>query len=170
MNPAAQADVGEQKVFRVDDAGPLATPTTSIGNSSRRWSTLAPSVRVFSHAVGLKISPRPGPSIRSMKESPVPVMTSALLSRSRAISSSAAGKSACVLPVNAVALLIGAIELLQVAAARLVFGGGFWGFVKTLDFSLWATKSSPCSSSRGKAPRLSRGTAQLEQRWSDLLD
>jgi hypothetical protein len=91
MNPAAQADVGEQKVFRVDDAGPLATPTTSIGNSSRRWSTLAPSVRVFSHAVGLKISPRPGPSIRSMKESPVPVMTSALLSRSRAISSSAAG-------------------------------------------------------------------------------
>jgi high-affinity nickel permease len=27
----------------------------------------------------------------------------------------------------AVALLIGAIELLQVAAARLVFGGGFWG-------------------------------------------
>jgi hypothetical protein len=70
----------------------------------------------------------------------------------------------------AVALLIGAIELLQVAAARLVFGGGFWGFVKTLDFSLWATKSSPCSSSRGKAPRLSRGTAQLEQRWSDLLD
>jgi hypothetical protein len=45
----------------------------------RRWSTLAPSVRVFSHAVGLKISPRPGPSIRSTKESPVPVMTSALL-------------------------------------------------------------------------------------------
>jgi DNA-binding transcriptional LysR family regulator len=81
----------------------LATPTTGIGSSSRRWSTLAPSVRVFSHAAGLKISPRLGPSIPSMKESPVPVMTSALLAWSRESSSRAAGKSWCVWPVKHVA-------------------------------------------------------------------
>jgi hypothetical protein len=33
-------------------AGPLATPITGIGASSRRCTTLAPSARVFSHAAG----------------------------------------------------------------------------------------------------------------------
>jgi hypothetical protein len=40
-----------------------------------------------------KISPRLGPSILSMNESPVPVITSALFSRSSEISSTAAGKA-----------------------------------------------------------------------------
>src|SRR5205814_847039 len=34
----------------------------------------------------------------------------------------------------AVALIIGAIELLQVTAAKLELGGGFWTFLDTLDF------------------------------------
>src|SRR6266487_149986 len=81
-------------------AGPLATPTTGIGRSSRRCRTLAPSVRVFSQAAGLKISPRLGPSIWSMNESPVPVRTMALLPGSAAMSSSAAGNLPCAWPVN----------------------------------------------------------------------
>jgi hypothetical protein len=56
-------DVGEEQVLAVDDRRSVGDPTTGIGSSSRRWSTLARSVRVFSHAAGLKISPRLAPSI-----------------------------------------------------------------------------------------------------------
>jgi hypothetical protein len=79
-------DVGQEQTLRVDCGRPLATSTIGIGRSSRRCSIFVPSVRVVSHVAGLKISPRLGPSISSMNESPVPVMTSALLALSSEIS------------------------------------------------------------------------------------
>jgi high-affinity nickel-transport protein len=70
----------------------------------------------------------------------------------------------------AVALLIGAIELLQVAFARLGFGGGFWGFVKTLDFSRIGYEIVALFVFTWTGAAIVWRAAQLEQRWSDPLD
>jgi high-affinity nickel-transport protein len=70
----------------------------------------------------------------------------------------------------AVALLIGAIELPQVAAARLGFGGGFWGFVKTLDFSRMGYGIVALFVLTWTAAAILWRAARPEQRWSDLLD
>ena len=45
----------------------------------------------------------------------------------------------------AVALLIGTIELLQVASAKFGLEGGFWGCLESIDFGPSATRSSACS-------------------------
>ena len=50
----------------------------------------------------------------------------------------------------AVALLIGTVELMQVAATRLGLDCGFWGWLGTIDFGSSATRSSGCSSSPGR--------------------
>jgi nickel/cobalt transporter (NiCoT) family protein len=70
----------------------------------------------------------------------------------------------------AVALLIGAIELLQVAVARLGLGGGFWSFVETLDFSRIGYGIVALFVFTWTAAAILWRAARLEQRWSDLLE
>ena len=44
----------------------------------------------------------------------------------------------------AVALIVGTIELLQVAASRLGLEGGFWGYLNEVDFVLVSATRTVC--------------------------
>jgi hypothetical protein len=93
-------DVRDEQILGMHDRRLVCHPDQRDRQLEQGCSSFAPSSRVFSQAAGSKISPRLGPSIWSMNESPVPVITSALFPRSGEISSSAAGKSSWVWPVN----------------------------------------------------------------------
>jgi high-affinity nickel-transport protein len=68
-----------------------------------------------------------------------------------------------------VALVIGTIEILQVIAAKLALGGGFWGFLDTLDFSQIGYVVVGLSVVIWGLSVLLWKTRRIEDRWGTLL-
>jgi high-affinity nickel-transport protein len=70
----------------------------------------------------------------------------------------------------AVALTIGTIELLQVAAGKLGFHGGFWTFMNSLDFARIGYGIAALFIVTWASSAIAWRAANLDQRWSDPLD
>lgn len=69
----------------------------------------------------------------------------------------------------AVALLVGTIELLQVAAARLGSEGGFWRFVETLDLGSVGYGIAVLFVLTWASAAIVWRAARIEQRWIDRI-
>ena len=89
----SDVDVREEQVFRVHGRRPVRDADDGQRQLEQPLEHLGALDADLLPTAGLKISPRLGPSIWSMNESPVPVITSASLSRSSDTCSSAAGNS-----------------------------------------------------------------------------
>jgi high-affinity nickel-transport protein len=70
----------------------------------------------------------------------------------------------------AVALLIGTVELLQVASARLGWDTGFWRFLDGLDFGVLGYSIVGLFVLTWAASALVWRTRRIERRWSALVD
>jgi high-affinity nickel-transport protein len=70
----------------------------------------------------------------------------------------------------AVALLVGTVELLQVAAAKLALGGGIWRFLDELDFSTLGYGIVGLFVLTWAASLALWRARRIEQRWSAFLD
>ena len=70
----------------------------------------------------------------------------------------------------AVALLIGSIELLQVASAKLGLDSGFWRFLDGLDFGLIGYAIVALFVLTWAASAVVWRARRIEQRWSALVD
>lgn len=70
----------------------------------------------------------------------------------------------------AVALIIGTIELLQVAAGKLGLDSGFWSFMNSLDFGRIGYGIAGLFIVTWVSAAIVWKVAHLDQRWNDLLD
>ena len=70
----------------------------------------------------------------------------------------------------AVALIIGTIELLQVAAGKLGLDGGFWSFMNSLDFARIGYGIAALFIVTWASSAIVWKAARLDRRWNDLLD
>jgi nickel/cobalt transporter (NiCoT) family protein len=70
----------------------------------------------------------------------------------------------------AVALIIGTIELLQVAAGKLGLDGGFWSFMNRLDFGRIGYGIAALFVVTWASAAIVWKAAHLDQRWNDSLD
>jgi len=70
----------------------------------------------------------------------------------------------------AVALIIGTIELLQVAAGKLRLAGGFWSFMNRLDFGRIGYGIAALFLVTWASAAIVWKAAHLDQRWNDSLE
>ena len=70
----------------------------------------------------------------------------------------------------AVALLIGTVELIQVAAHQLSLDSGFWAFLDDLDFGISATSWSALFVATWALSVVLWKTRRIEERWSSFVD